>query len=200
MSPKGKPLLRVMANGLTFDGSEISSAFQDLEWKQRYRLFHAVQNPESSPFRIDRSQTVIKRNRYGNVFPWDASRVKLKHPIGGSDYVNASPITLRSRYLVRKDNGQVGDAPGQPAMDEMKYVATQGPQEGQFSHFWHMVMQETTGDVGVIIMLTQLFEGNKEKCGQYFPLHMDHPRISLPAHEDDPADERDETATTDGES
>ena len=32
-----------------------------------------------------------------------------------------------------------------------------------------MVMQETTGDVGVIIMLTTCYEGLKEKCGQYFP-------------------------------
>ena len=35
-----------------------------------------------------------------------------------------------------------------------------------------MAMQETTGDVGVIVMLTTCYEGAKEKCGQYFPEDM----------------------------
>ncbi|KIW98806.1 uncharacterized protein Z519_00469 [Cladophialophora bantiana CBS 173.52] len=170
--------------------AKISSAFQELEWKQRYRLQHASQNPHTSPFRIDRSLAVISRNRYGNVQPWESSRVKLKKPIGGSDYVNASPITLKSRLAKRPCSGSSTPAStGQPLLPsitpiESKYIATQGPKEGQFSHFWHMVMQETPGEVGVIIMLTQLYEGNKEKCAQYFPPDMDNPTIILPAHED----------------
>lgn len=81
---------------------------------------------------------------------------------------------------------------------EYNYIATQGPKEGQYSHFWHMVMQETPGDVGVIIMLTQLYEGNKEKCAQYYPVDMDNPTIILPAHEDEDEDEKTET-TDDGD-
>ncbi|OAP62146.1 hypothetical protein AYL99_04349 [Fonsecaea erecta] len=183
--------------------SKIASAFLDLEWKQRYRLQHASQNPQTSPFRVDRSLTVISRNRYGNVQPWESSRVKLRKPIGGSDYVNASPITLRSRFARKARSGSSTPAStGQPlptmAPVESSYIATQGPKEGQFSHFWHMVMQETPGEVGVIIMLTQLYEGSKEKCAQYFPPNMDNPTIILPAHEDG-SDDGDAEALDDGD-
>jgi protein-tyrosine phosphatase len=34
------------------------------------------------------------RNRYANVNPYLANRVKLEVPEGQSDYINASPITL----------------------------------------------------------------------------------------------------------
>lgn len=50
-------------------------------------------------------------------------------------------------------------------------------------------MQETTGDVGVIIMLTRLYEGHREKCSQYFPSDMDNPTLVLPAHEGGGEDE-----------
>lgn len=175
----------------TDGNTEISAAFVDIGWKERYRLQDGFQNPESSPFRIDRSQTVISRNRYGNVQPWDSSRVKLKKPIGGSDYVNASPIKLTSRLIKeRLHRGTSGpradDRSSQSETQESvyRYIATQGPKEGQFSHFWHMVLQETPGETGVIVMLTQLYEGTKEKCAQYFPLNMENPIIMLPAHED----------------
>lgn len=140
--------------------------FQEIEWKQRFRLFHAVENPETSPYKVDRSQVVIERNRYQNVQPWDASRVKLNTPICGSDYVNASPIVLKSRS-------------NDSSAKEMKYIATQGPKAGQKSHFWHLVHQETSGDTGVVIMLTQLVEDNKEKCSPYFPSDLDNPTMTL---------------------
>lgn len=108
--------------------------------------------------------------------------MRLKKPIDGSDYVNASPITLYSRNHTSKNI----DARSTPLSSvsggtdiPTKYIATQGPREGQFSHFWHMVMQETPGDVGVIVMLTRLFEGNKEKCSQYYPSDMKNPTLIL---------------------
>lgn len=130
-----------------------------------------MQNPETSPYKVDRSEIVVNRNRYGNVQPWDASRIKLKQPIAGSDYVNASPIVLKSR------------SPGSTST-EVKYIATQGPKMGQASHFWHMVHQELTGDTGVIIMLTQLVEDNKEKCAQYYPFSPESPTMVL-QHEEE---------------
>ncbi|KIW72458.1 hypothetical protein PV04_00649 [Phialophora macrospora] len=169
--------------------AKISLAFQELEWKQRFRLQHGFQNPHTSPFRVDRSKTVFNRNRYGNVQPWDASRVRLKKPIGGSDYVNASPIVLKSLTGKNRPSGTSTPTPARQsssasvAQNEYKYIATQGPKEGQFSHFWHMVMQETPEDVGVVIMLTQHVEGNKEKCAQYYPVDMENPTMILPAHE-----------------
>ncbi|KAJ9602294.1 tyrosine protein phosphatase 1 [Cladophialophora chaetospira] len=168
--------------------AKIASAFQEIEWKQRFRLQHALQNPQTSPFRIERSPTVFSRNRYGNVQPWHTSRIKLKTPIGGSDYVNASPIVLRSRAK-KSRSGTPAPAPASESTSsaiqvESRYIATQGPKEGQYSHFWHMVMQETPGDVGVIIMLTQHIEGHKEKCAKYYPVDMENPILVLPAHED----------------
>lgn len=44
-------------------------------------------------------------------------------------------------------------------------------------------MQETVGDVGVVVMLTQCWEGSREKCGQYFPATMDVPKLDLEANE-----------------
>lgn len=178
-SPSRRLALWVLKTNL-----DITHAFQELEWKQRSRLQHALNNPGDSPYRVDRSMTVIERNRYGNVQPWDAARVKLQTPIGGSDYINASPISLRSR-VSKTVSGS--DTPDPSEVDEpiaeSRYIATQGPKDGQFSHFWNMVMQETVGPVGVIVMLTQLSEGNKEKCSQYFPSDMDNPTILLGSQE-----------------
>lgn len=37
----------------------------------------------------------MKLNRYGNVQPWEKSRIHLKVADGQSDYINASPISVR---------------------------------------------------------------------------------------------------------
>lgn len=138
-----------------------------------------MENPETSPYRVDRSDVVVNRNRYGNVQPWDASRIKLKKPIAGSDYVNASPIILKSRNPTESASLSSETPSGRTT----KYIATQGPKQGQESHFWHMVHQETVGDTAVIVMLTQLVESNKEKCAQYYPTELSNPVMIL-QHED----------------
>ena len=164
--------------------TDISKLFQELEWRQRFRIQHALNNPDSSPYRTDRSPAVSCRNRYGNVQPWADSRIKLKVPIDGSDYVNASPISLKSRSASSTPNGQSTASVKQHVdLPESNYIATQGPKDGHFSHFWNMVMQETVGDVGVVVMLTQCWEGNKEKCGQYFPVSTDMPILGLEINE-----------------
>ena len=159
---------------LNQDRLEIHKHFQELEWQQRFRIQHGHSNPDSSPFRLDKSEVVVDRNRYGNVQPWESSRIRLNTPIGGSDYINASPISLKSRSSTPTNS----ESPSQ-----MLYIATQGPKDDQFAHFWHMVMQETVGPIGIIVMLTQLFEGPKEKCSQYFPKDMSSAVLTLPAHE-----------------
>lgn len=73
-------------------------------------------------------------------------------PVGESDYINASPISLTD-----------------PAGKVFSYIAAQGPKQTGLSHFWHMVWHQTV-DVAVIVMLTQTAEGGREKCYQYFPL------------------------------
>lgn len=173
---------------------------EELDWNQRFRLQDAFTNPQS-PFKIARTATVASRNRYTNVQPWDSSRIKLKSPIAGSDYVNASPIKLKSlatpKALQQESSvfpwSRGSSASSEPSAEKngntevtfsgTKYIATQGPKDGHFSHFWHMVMQETVGDVGVIVMLTTCYEGNKEKCSQYFPASMDNATIHLAVNE-----------------
>ena len=141
---------------------QIAARFHDLEWKQRFRLSHAMQNPDS-PWRIDKSSIITARNRYMNIQPWAKSRIQLRVPSGQSDYVNASPIRLKDS----KGNGT-----------ENYYIATQGPKDT--SHFWHMVFHECQ-DPAVVIMLTQTHEGAREKCAQYYPLSTSSPTMPLPA-------------------
>ena len=43
-----------------------------------------------------------------------------------------------------------------------------------------MALQQSVGDVGVIVMLTQCYEGLKEKCAEYFPMDMENPILDLP--------------------
>lgn len=61
------------------------------------------------------------------------------------DYINASHIQLRGT--------------------SKRYIASQGPLEQTTEHFWRLVLQE---NVHVIVMLTLLQEGGREKCSNYF--------------------------------
>jgi protein-tyrosine phosphatase len=51
----------------------------------------------------------VGRNRYANVDPYQTNRVRLKVPEGYNDYINASPVELKSTK-----SGAV-----------LKYIATQ---------------------------------------------------------------------------
>lgn len=61
------------------------------------------------------------------------------------DYINASHIQLRGTTK--------------------RYIASQGPLEQTTEHFWRLVLQE---NVHVIVMLTLLQEGGRDKCSNYF--------------------------------
>ena len=102
-------------------------------------------------------------NRYRNMFPvslsffhegitlehasqYEHSRCRLSSfAPNDTDYINASHIRLRGA--------------------ERHYIATQGPVEPAYAHFWQLVVQE---NVSVIVMLTHFHEGGREKCGNYF--------------------------------
>ena len=141
--------------------SAIRAKFNDLAWKEKLRILQGRQDP-ASQWVQDHSPHIVKRNRYGNVQPWEKSRIHLKVPQGKSDYINASPIILRNP----------------PTGVEMKFIATQGPIESGLSHFWHMIWQQTS-EIAVIVMLTQTHDGTREKCFQYFPLSVEAGSINL---------------------
>lgn len=141
--------------------SVVRAKFNDLAWKEKLRILQGRSDP-SSQWVQDTSPHVMKRNRYGNVQPWEKSRIHLKVAQGKSDYINASPISLR--------DPRTGV--------ETKFIATQGPKQSGLSHFWHMIWQETI-EVAVIVMLTQTHDGTTEKCFQYFPLNADAGSIKV---------------------
>jgi len=99
-------------------------------------------------------------NRWCNVLPYDATRVKLlplntrensgSNSNGGSgfnDYINASRI----------------DA---PYLDNKSYILSQGPLPETIPHFWTMVWQQ---QVSAIVMLCRLTESGICKCARYWP-------------------------------
>ncbi|XP_017688427.1 PREDICTED: receptor-type tyrosine-protein phosphatase C isoform X2 [Lepidothrix coronata] len=106
------------------------------------------------------------KNRNANIIPYDFNRVPIRHEDEcnkegehdsddssdedsdceeSSKYINASFIT---GYW------------GSKAM-----IATQGPLQETISDFWQMVFQRK---VKVIVMLTELKEGDQELCAQYW--------------------------------
>ncbi|XP_056002473.1 receptor-type tyrosine-protein phosphatase alpha-like [Ostrea edulis] len=87
------------------------------------------------------------KNRYKTTFPYDHSRVILKtSSISDGGYINANHIE---------------DAEGQQT-----YIATQGPKPNTIGDFWRMIWQEK---MFLIVCLTNLKEGDKNKCAQYWP-------------------------------
>ncbi|GAA5897699.1 uncharacterized protein JCM6883_006789 [Sporobolomyces salmoneus] len=85
-------------------------------------------------------------NRFKNIFPYEYRRVRLTdHSPHATDYINASHLRLPP--------------------SSKRFVASQGPLPATYSDFWQLCAQE---QVGVIIMLTNLNEGGREKCGRYW--------------------------------
>ncbi|KAL5103289.1 Receptor-type tyrosine-protein phosphatase alpha [Taenia crassiceps] len=127
------------------------------------------------------------RNRYKNVLPFDQNRLKLTSkyalvelcPPGDvdpkatpialnavSDYVNASlipstPPPLRINYATVKPHCR-----SSPTF----YVAAQAPKRCSVGLFWQAIWDS---NVRVIIMLTRLYEREKEKCWPYWPRKQD---------------------------
>ncbi|KAF7483431.1 Hypothetical predicted protein [Marmota monax] len=92
------------------------------------------------------------KNRYNNILPYDASRVKLSNVDDDpcSDYINASYV------------------PGNNFRRE--YIATQGPLPGTKDDFWKMVWEQ---NVHNIVMVTQCVEKGRVKCDHYWPADQD---------------------------
>ena len=89
------------------------------------------------------------KNRYKDISPYDATRVKLADcPTG--DYVNANHVVM--------------EVPGSGIVN--RYIATQGPLSSTCIDFWYMVMEQESP---LIIMLTTVVERGRVKCHKYWP-------------------------------
>lgn len=86
----------------------------------------------------------MPKNRFKTTFPYDHSRVILQDP--ENDYINANYI--------------------KNVRGEKVYIAAQGPRKNTLADHWMLIWQE---NVTVIVMLTNLIEGTKKKCEQYWP-------------------------------
>ncbi|RNA37685.1 Receptor-type tyrosine- phosphatase R [Brachionus plicatilis] len=89
------------------------------------------------------------KNRYRTIVPNELTRVRL--PVRNSDplssYINANYI---SGYK-----------------DEPKaYIASQGPMSNTINDFWFTIWNE---NVSCVVMITKLYERNKNKCELYIP-------------------------------
>eukprot|EP00105_Crassostrea_gigas_P040325 XP_019924473.1 PREDICTED: multiple epidermal growth factor-like domains protein 11 [Crassostrea gigas] len=109
--------------------------------------YHNIPRGELHPsLEAKKPENKIK-NRYTTIYPYDHSRVILKTPPSvEGDYINASYI--------------------EDARGKQIYIATQGPKPKTISDFWTMIWQE---GVCNIVCLTNLKEGTKNKCAQYWP-------------------------------
>lgn len=88
-----------------------------------------------------------KKNRYKDILPFDASRVRLTpYPgVPGSDYINANFI--------------------KGASGSNAYIASQGPLPHTVNDFWRMVVES---EVQVIVMACNETEAGKHKCERYW--------------------------------
>ncbi|XP_061165857.1 receptor-type tyrosine-protein phosphatase alpha-like [Saccostrea echinata] len=122
---------------------KILSDQENTGFKEEYK---EIPNGELHPCEVGKREENKVKNRYTTTFPYDHTRVTLQESNKNDGYINANYIR---------------DLSG-----EKRYIATQGPKKKTIAEFWEMVWQET---VTTIVCLTNLKEGTREKCRQYWP-------------------------------
>ncbi|CAG2200499.1 Tyrosine-protein phosphatase 1,Tyrosine-protein phosphatase non-receptor type 13,Tyrosine-protein phosphatase non-receptor type 7,Tyrosine-protein phosphatase non-receptor type 4 [Mytilus edulis] len=122
---------------------------QYIEKKQRQEAlkneYKSIPNVAVHPTTHAQTKENMPKNRFKTTFPYDHTRVILESN-GGSDYINANYIDGFEK--------------------EKCYIACQGPIKHTVADHWKMIWQE---NVYQIVMLTNLVEGIKIKCEQYWP-------------------------------
>nr|XP_022311806.1 receptor-type tyrosine-protein phosphatase epsilon-like isoform X2 [Crassostrea virginica] len=120
---------------------EEKSKNEDDDFKKEYAtLLYGVRYPCD----VGKLPENVPKNRFKTTFPYNHSRVILEDT--HSDYINANYIDGFHK--------------------ERQYIASQGPKQNTMSDHWLMIWQE---NVAQIVMLTNLKEGLKDKCFQYWP-------------------------------
>nr|CDJ86225.1 PDZ and Protein-tyrosine phosphatase domain containing protein [Haemonchus contortus] len=97
----------------------------------------------------------LNKNRYRDVCPYDATRVRLSSSPNG-DYINANFVNM--------------EIPSSGIVN--RYIACQGPLAHTSADHWLMVWEQLCTH---IVMLTTTIERGRAKCHQYWPrLHESH--------------------------
>lgn len=157
---------------LRLNNGELNVRWNHLELAQLERMRDTAQaqiSGSEQPYEYARCNTeeYAPRNRYANVDPYQANRVKLEVPEGHSDYINASPIVLVTTQ----------------SQSALKYIATQGPKSDSWSHIWRMIWTENQNPA-VVVMLTQTHETGREKCFPYYPQSPSSPDMRINEHDE----------------
>ncbi|XP_055880391.1 tyrosine-protein phosphatase non-receptor type 21-like isoform X2 [Biomphalaria glabrata] len=160
------PLKLAAMNGLTLSRSMVLSMMNDetraptddrrkmLESKisegQVYAEFEQIpRKSDSLECSVASAAHNASRNRFKDVLPYDATRVKLTARKDNPDgYINASHIKLTAN-----DN-------------KWLFIATQAPLENTAVDFWQMIWENS---IDVLAMLTPFQESGKSKCYVYWP-------------------------------
>lgn len=139
----------------------LENKFMDVQWNERTRqngpLARAAAADPDTDYPYILHQDNLDMNRYGNILPYNHTRVRLHVPEETVDYVNASTITVPSV---------------ENKLPPLRYIAMQGPIEASVDHVWRMVAEQF-GRTAVIVQLTTMFENNSPKCYPYLPLSED---------------------------
>ncbi|XP_064604799.1 tyrosine-protein phosphatase non-receptor type 12-like [Liolophura sinensis] len=125
-----------------FDEDGFSRHFRELR-----SLGMAHREDKKFPAEEGKKDENIKKNRYKDILPFDATRVTLQPKPGepGSDYINAN--------FVRGANGKKA------------YIASQGPLPHTVQDFWRMLWEYK---IEVVVMVCQEVEAGKPKCERYW--------------------------------
>ncbi|XP_078327534.1 receptor-type tyrosine-protein phosphatase alpha-like isoform X2 [Crassostrea virginica] len=141
---KKSPLININVSVKNIKAHTVAmSADDNAGFKDEY---NSIERGELYPCLEAKKPANNAKNRYTGMYPYDHSRVVLKNSQDGNDYINANYIenTRGKRY----------------------YIATQAPKKKTITDFWTMVWER---EVSTIVCLTNIKEGNKNKCVQYWP-------------------------------
>ena len=114
-----------------------------------------------------RTKQNLHYNRYQNIYPYDYNRIILQTPVAESDYINGSYITGEKsvRRFVPKHLAS-SNSSDLSLFSNINFLATQGPLQKTGDQHWQAIYENK---VDIIIMLTKVIEGTKEKCKEYWP-------------------------------
>ncbi|KAK7967708.1 uncharacterized protein PG986_001985 [Apiospora aurea] len=158
VSKQGDALHKIPAF-LNLSVVEIMNNYSDINWTEGERTMLGTQDPLAHPQYAPLSPMHRNLDRYGNVQPWNNNRIKLQVPEGATDYINASPIVLKSPLNPEE-------------RPPHRYIAMQGPKGNTTEHTWRMVAEQLQSPA-VIVMLTETHEKHMEKCYPYYPREVD---------------------------
>ncbi|XP_060220363.1 receptor-type tyrosine-protein phosphatase C isoform X2 [Meriones unguiculatus] len=137
------------------DPSPLEAEYQRLPSYRSWRTQHIGNQEENK-----------KKNRNSNVVPYDFNRVPLKHELEMSkesepDSDESSDDDSDSEETSKYINASFVMSYWKPEM----MIAAQSPLKETVGDFWQMVFQRK---VKVIVMLTELTNGDQEVCAQYW--------------------------------